>query len=122
MFGVTNQTLAGLALAIGTTIILRISERKVYALVTAVPCAFVSMTTFVAGIMNVQTYMARNMLLNAVLSIVILVLVTVIIVDNVRIWLQLLRTEKPLGMNDGREFVYCPIVPAGRPPDDKPLA
>jgi len=122
MFGVTNQTLAGLALAIGTTIILRISEKKIYALVTLVPCAFVSITTFVAGIMNVQMYLARNMMLNAVLSIVIIVLVTVIIVDNVRVWMQLLKTEKPIGMNTEREIIYCPILPADRAPDDKPLA
>jgi carbon starvation protein len=122
MFGVTNQTLAGLALAIGTTIILRISAKKIYALVTAVPCAFVSITTFVAGIMNVQMYLARNMMLNAVLSIVIIILVTIIIVDNVRVWMGLLKTEKPIGMNTEREIIYCPIVPADRPPDDKTLA
>jgi carbon starvation protein len=122
MFGVTNQTLAGLALAIGTTIILRIGRKKIYALVTLVPCAFVSITTFVAGIMNVQMYLARNMMLNAVLSIVIIALVTIIIVDNVRVWLQLLKTEAPIGMNTEREIIYCPIVPADRPPDDKTLA
>ena len=122
MFGVTNQTLAGLALAIGTTIILRISAKKIYALVTLVPCAFVSITTFVAGIMNVQMYLARNMMLNAVLSIVIIVLVTIIIVDNVRVWIGLLKTEGPIGMNTEREIIYCPILPADRPPDDKPLA
>jgi len=120
MFGVTNQTLAGLALAIGTTIILRISAKKIYALITAVPCAFVSITTFVAGIMNVQMYLARNMMLNAVLSIIIIALVTIIIVDNVRVWIQLLKTEKPIGMNTEREFVYCPIVP-DHAPDDKTL-
>jgi len=122
MFGVTNQTLAGLALAIGTTIILRISEKKIYALVTLVPCAFVSITTFVAGIMNVQMYLKRDMMLNAVLSIVIIVLVTVIIVDNIRVWIGLMKTEKPIGMNTEREFIYCPIVPADHAPDDKPLA
>jgi carbon starvation protein len=120
MFGVTNQTLAGLALAIGTTIILRISAKKIYALITAVPCAFVSITTFVAGIMNVQMYLARNMMLNAVLSIIIIALVTIIIVDNVRVWMQLLKTEKPIGMNTEREIVYCPIVP-DHAPDDKTL-
>jgi carbon starvation protein len=122
MFGVTNQTLAGLALAIGTTIILRISEKKIYALVTAVPCAFVTITTFAGGIMNVQMYLKRDMMLNAVLSIVIIILVTVIIVDNIRVWMGLLKTEKPIGMNTEREFIYCPIVPSDHAPDDKTLA
>jgi len=122
MFGVTNQTLAGLALAIGTTIILRISEKKIYALVTAVPCAFVTITTFAGGIMNVQMYLKRDMMLNAVLSIVIIILVTIIIVDNIRVWMGLMKTEKPIGMNTEREIIYCPIVPADRAPDDKTLA
>jgi carbon starvation protein len=122
MFGVTNQTLGSLALAIGTTLILRIGQKKVYALITAIPCAFVAITTFAAGIMNIQLYLKRDMMLNTILSVVILVLVTIIIVDNVRVWIGLLKTEKPIGMNTEREIVYCPILPADRPPDDKPLA
>ncbi|KAB0670475.1 carbon starvation protein A [Oryzomonas sagensis] len=121
LFGVTNQTLAALALAIGTTIILRISAKKRYALITAVPCAFVTVTTFAAAFMNIQLYLAQGMILNTVLSVVIIVLVTVIIVENLRVWLTLLKTEKPLGMNDEREHIYCPVVPA-HAPDDLPLA
>jgi hypothetical protein len=48
--------------------------------------------------------------------------VTIIIVDNIRVWMQLLKTEAPIGMNTEREIIYCPIVPADRPPDDKTLA
>jgi len=36
------------------------------------------------------------------------------------VWIQLLKTEKPIGMNTEREFVYCPIVP-DHAPDDKTL-
>ncbi|MDD2318801.1 MAG: carbon starvation protein A [Geobacteraceae bacterium] len=121
MFGVTNQTLASLALAIGTTIILRIATNKLYALVTAVPCVFVTVTTFVAGFMNIKLYLAKGMMLNTVLSIVIIALVTIVIVDNVRVWRKLLKTEKPLGMNDERGRIYCPVVPP-HAPDDLPLA
>jgi Carbon starvation protein, predicted membrane protein len=105
MFGATNQTLASLALAIGTTIILRISAKKSYALITFIPCVFV-VTTFAAGIMNVQTYLAKNQLLNAWLSIGIIALVVIIIVENIRVWIRLLKTKQPVGMNDGREVVY----------------
>ncbi|HTZ39478.1 MAG TPA: carbon starvation protein A [Syntrophales bacterium] len=122
MFGVTNQTLGSLALAIGTTLILRIGTKKIYALITAVPCIFVAVTTFAAGIMNIQLYVARNMVLNTIMSVVILVLVAIIIVDNVRVWIGLLKTEKPVGMNTEREIIYCPIVPADHAPDDKTLA
>ncbi len=103
MFGATNQTLASLALAIGTTIILRISTKKIYALITFIPCVFVTVTTFAAGIMNVQTYLGKNQLLNAWLSIGIIVFVIIIIVENVRAWIRLLKTEQPVGMNDGRK-------------------
>jgi carbon starvation protein len=121
MFGVTNQTLAALALAIGTTIILRISARKRYALITALPCAFITLTTFAAGFMNIKLYLAKGMMLNTVLSIVIIALVTIIIVENVRVWINLLGTEKPVGMNDEREKIYCPVV-TPHAPDDLPLA
>jgi carbon starvation protein len=121
LFGVTNQTLASLALAIGTTIILRIATKKVYALITATPCAFMVLTTFAAGFMNIKLYLAKGMMLNTVLSIVIIALVAIIIVDNVRVWITLLKTDKAVGMNDERGKIYCPVVPA-HAPDDMPLA
>jgi len=121
MFGTTNQTLASLALAIGTTLILRISKKKSYALITAVPCVFVASTTYAAGFMNLQTFMAKGMILNVVLSVVIIALVSIIIFENVRIWLRLLKTDEPVGMNDGRERFSCPEIPP-HGPDDKPLA
>ncbi len=121
LFGVTNQTLAALALAIGTTIILRIAAKKSYALITALPCAFITVTTFAAGFMNIRLYLTKGMMLNTVLSVVILVLVTVIIVENMRVWITLLKTEKPAGMNDEREIIYCPVV-SEHAPDDLPLA
>jgi len=120
MFGATNQVLASLALAIGTTVILRISLKKIYALVTFVPCVFVTVTTFAAGIMNCQTYLAKNQMLNAWLSIGIIILVVIIIVENIRIQIKLLKTEKPIGMNVDREVVYCPLIPADAPPDARP--
>jgi carbon starvation protein len=62
------------------------------------------------------------MYLNAVMSLAIIVLVTIIIFENVRIWLQLLKTKEPIGMNDEREKIYCPLVPADKAPDSTPLA
>ncbi|MFA5074444.1 MAG: carbon starvation protein A [Nitrospirota bacterium] len=99
MFGTTNQTLASLALAIGTTLILRISAKKSYALITAIPCLFVAVTTFAAGIMNLQTYLEKGMILNSLLSIAIILLVAIILVENVRVWKKLLKETKPIGMN-----------------------
>ena len=121
MFGTTNQTLASLALAIGTTLILRISKKKIYALITAVPCAFVAVTTYAAGIMNLKTYIANNMILNAIMSIAIIILVTIIIIENVRVWRVLMKTKQPVGMNDDRAVIYCPVV-SEHAPDDQALA
>src|SRR5208283_366655 len=121
MFGTTNQTLASLALATGTTLILRISKKKYYALITAVPCAFVAVTTYAAGIMNLKTYIANNMILNAIMSIAIIILVTIIIIENVRVWRVLMKTEQPVGMNDDRAVIYCPVV-SDHAPDDQALA
>ncbi|MDQ5987644.1 MAG: Peptide transporter CstA [Syntrophus sp. SKADARSKE-3] len=120
MFGVTNQTLSALALAIGTTIILRIATNKAYALVTFIPCAFVTVVTFTAGYMNVQTYFAKGMLLNAWLSVGVIILVFIIIEENIRAWFKLLKTDKPIGMNDDRDVIYCPVIPADAPPDARP--
>jgi carbon starvation protein len=53
MFGVANQLLACTALAIGTTIILRESARKRYALITLLPLVFVGATTITAALYSI---------------------------------------------------------------------
>ena len=53
MFGVANQLLASVALAVGTTIIINIGRAQ-YAWVTFLPLCFVSMTTLTAGCMSVR--------------------------------------------------------------------
>jgi carbon starvation protein len=53
MFGVANQLLAGVALAVGTTLIINLGRAK-YAWVTFVPLCFVATTTLVAGFLTVR--------------------------------------------------------------------
>ena len=53
MFGVANQLLAGVALAVGTTILINMGRAK-YAWVTFVPLVFVAATTLTAGYLNVR--------------------------------------------------------------------
>lgn len=103
IFGVTNQALSALALAIGTTIILRLVRRKAYALVTAVPCAFLAAVTTHAGLLNFAMYRAKGNWVNASLSIGILVLVAVVIADNIRVWVCLLSMPEPPGLNTAPE-------------------
>ena len=53
MFGVANQLLACVALAVGTTVIINLGRAK-YAWVTFVPLCFVATTTLTAGFLNVR--------------------------------------------------------------------
>ena len=53
MFGVANQLLAVVALAVGTTILINMGRAK-YAWVTFVPLCFVATTTLTAGYMSVR--------------------------------------------------------------------
>ena len=52
MFGVANQLLAVVALAVASTLIINIGRAK-YVWVTAIPCAFVAVTTLTAGYRNI---------------------------------------------------------------------
>jgi carbon starvation protein len=53
MFGIANQLLAAVALAVGTTIIINMGKAR-YAWVTVLPLSFVSVTTLTAGVLSVR--------------------------------------------------------------------
>ena len=53
MFGIANQLLAAVALAVGTTIIINIGKQR-YAWVTMVPLSFLTVTTLSAGFLTVK--------------------------------------------------------------------
>ncbi|MPN14526.1 hypothetical protein SDC9_161853 [bioreactor metagenome] len=102
LFGVANQLLSVIALAIGTTIILKVAPKKSYAWVTAAPLAFLTVTVITAGIMNVSMFFKRGDSLgttNGVVSVVLIILVIITLIDSVRKWNQLLKNDKPVGMN-----------------------
>jgi carbon starvation protein len=93
MFGVANQLLASIALAIGTTLIIRMGKGR-YAWVTLVPFAYVATTTITAGINNIlHIYMPRHMVVNTLLSIFVLILAAVIIIDSIRVWIGGLKAK-----------------------------
>lgn len=102
LFGVANQLLAVVALTLGTTIILKISANKSYALITFTPLVLLAVTVIAAGVMNVGIFLQKHDFtgnLDAGISIILVILVAIIIIDNARKWLELLKTEKPVGMN-----------------------
>ena len=94
MFGLANQLLAALGLAIGTSYLLRAAPRRVYAATTFLPFVVLAVTTYVAGFMNLATYTEKStrvfdvFFVNALLSIAMLVLSTVIVLVSFRDWLN----------------------------------
>ena len=97
MFGVANQLLAGMALAVGTTIILR-TRKPSYALVTLLPAIFVLATAVDAGIKDTfGVYLPQGTIpfkINAGLTLLMVALVAVITVDCVRVWWSILRERR----------------------------
>lgn len=103
MFGIANQLLAVVALAVGTTYILRTRGPK-YALVTFLPLCFVGTTTITAGIQGLfgiylplshdaDPKKALQGTLSSAFTVLLLVCVTVILVFCVRKWLLLLSSK-----------------------------
>ena len=106
MFGIANQLLASVALAVGTTIIINTGKVR-YAWVTLVPLAFVSVTTLTAGALSVRDNfwpMAVGPVadrhfqgyLNTGLTIMMMVCVLVILANAFWRWTQVLRGQLPI--------------------------
>jgi carbon starvation protein len=96
MFGVANQLLATLALAVGTSYLINTGKRK-YIWITLVPMTFVGITTITGGIMNLfKIYIPQMMgestriqgTINTLLTSVILVCVVLIVSEAIRKWMN----------------------------------
>ncbi|MBN1414707.1 MAG: carbon starvation protein A [Bacteroidales bacterium] len=98
LFGTANQLLGTMALAIGTTFLIRRGKQR-YMWVTAVPMLFLAVTTITAGIQNVfiNYYPKGNYLLSAI-SVIIIIMIIAVLFDSARQWLKLLGQEsrKPM--------------------------
>jgi carbon starvation protein len=101
MFGIANQLLAAVALAVGTTIIINIGKAR-YAWVTLLPLSFVSVTTLTAGVLSIRDNfwpmavdpnVARNFqgYLNTTLTVIMMVSVVVILSNAAWRWINVLR-------------------------------
>jgi carbon starvation protein len=96
MFGSANQLLATIALTIGTSYIINQGKRK-YAWVTLAPLAFVGITTFVSGILNITGIYLPQLatdkffvqgLINLILTLVIMLAVVIIVKDAIPGWVR----------------------------------
>lgn len=94
LFGVSNQLLASIALAIGTSLILRRRTNVYYGLVTAVPMVYLFCSVMVAGYWTiVHQYLPEGKTLNTVLSIIMMGLSVVVMADATAKWVGLVRAR-----------------------------
>ena len=94
LFGVANQLLASMTLAIGTTILFRMGKAR-YAWTTLIPMSFLAVTTVAAGYLNITiNYLPKNNYLLAAASLVMIVLVIFVISDAVRTWIRIGTEQK----------------------------
>ena len=103
MFGIANQLLASVALAVGTTILLREARRPAYAWVTLGPLIFVAGTTITAALRSlVEVYvpMARAPatatmgVVNTVVTATLLLCVLAILTLSAGRWRQIIAARR----------------------------
>ena len=111
MFGVANQLLSAIALAIGTTFIMK-RTKAVYALVTFVPFVFIFVTTVTAAVMNIYgNYLPRHDLqgyMNVALTLTMLVLAVIIACTCTASWAALLQGKR---LHPGKPDPVHPVPP-----------
>ena len=102
LFGVSNQLLAVIALAVGTTFLLR-QRPPAYALTTFLPLCFLTVTTMTAGVLNTFRYLSPAYVadkgpfvsyLDGILSVVLLLLVATVLGDAARRWAWILAERR----------------------------
>lgn len=95
LFGVSNQLMASIGLIIGTTVVLQVAPKRIYALTCLIPLAYLYVTVMYAGYWMVKNvYLApgkTHSTLNGTLSIIMLSLGVVIVIAAVRKWIELWR-------------------------------
>jgi carbon starvation protein len=99
MFGVANQLLGVLSLAIGTTLLLRYAPKRKYALVSFLPLCALTVTVLYGGYLNTMMFLnpatGAPKLLPGLLTVAMLALVIIVIVDSCIQWVKLLRGPAP---------------------------
>jgi len=103
MFGVANQLMASIALAIGTTVIINTGKAR-YAWVTMVPMTFLAVTTLTAGWLNVteqfwpmavgpDVSLHIQGMLQTTLTLIMMICVVVILITAGRKWATTMATR-----------------------------
>jgi carbon starvation protein len=102
MMGISNQLLALIALAVGTTYLLNHAPKRSYALCTGIPFAFTAITVLTAGVESVWGWWRKiplaepserlSLELMCWLASIMVVLSCVIVLDAMRKWRSILST------------------------------
>jgi carbon starvation protein len=102
MFGTANQLLAAIALTVGTSYIINRGKAR-YAWVTLLPLSFITITTLVAGWMNMVNLFFPMILvaktqfqgfINLILTAIIMGSVILVIGDALPRWISVIRSKQ----------------------------
>jgi carbon starvation protein len=108
MFGTANQLLAAIALTVGTSFIINRGKAR-YAWVTIVPLVFVTVTTLVAGTMNIlnlfvpMMFIAKTQIqgfINLFLTAIIMGSVIIVIADAAPRWISFIRGKQEIAQRE----------------------
>lgn len=93
LFGVSNQLMASIGLACGVTYVLKVADKRIYALTCFIPLVYLYVTVNVAGFWMVKNVYWNGAasgfnVLNGVLSCVMLALGVVIVIASAMKWKQ----------------------------------
>ncbi|MBP8598503.1 MAG: carbon starvation protein A [Selenomonas sp.] len=92
LFGVSNQLLGTITLAIGTAVIYRMGRGR-YAWVTMIPCLFMAVITCYADYLNIfDSYIPSGKWLLVLISVIMFVLVAIVMVESIRSWIRYAKT------------------------------
>ncbi|MFB5675252.1 carbon starvation protein CstA [Paenibacillus terreus] len=103
LFGVSNQLMASIGLIVGATVILKIADKRWYALTCFIPLVYLFVTVNYAGCwMITNVYLNEGNkgynVLNGILSIIMLVLGVVIFITAIKKWWELWSQPRhPMG-------------------------
>ncbi|MBD2865574.1 carbon starvation protein CstA [Paenibacillus oceani] len=94
LFGVSNQLMASIGLIVGATVILKIADKRWYMLTCLIPLAYLFVTVNYAGFWMVKNvYLNKAVsgysILNASLSVIMLVLGIIIMIAAIKKWIEL---------------------------------
>ncbi len=94
LFGVSNQLLGTMTLAIGTTVIMRLGHKR-YAWVTAIPCFFMAVIAITADYLNVfNSYVPTGKWILVGVSAIMFAMVILVLVEAIRSWSRLSNIEQ----------------------------